>query len=118
MVGVKILHEARCMMSYPTVTNPAADQEAEVLNQEATTTLNDEQYRRKMQRRKEVQEQREQWLFATLIPIPKPTWLLPGDLTPTPTLGDTTSTSSAETGRFSSINDELTVNTSPAILLL
>jgi cob(I)alamin adenosyltransferase len=46
------------MMSYPTVTNPTADQEAEVLNQEATTILNDEQYRRKMQRRKEVQEQR------------------------------------------------------------
>lgn len=46
------------MMSHPTATNPVADQEAEVLNQEATTTLNDEQYRRKMQRRKEVQEQR------------------------------------------------------------
>lgn len=38
--------------------NAAADQEAAQLNQEATRALTDEQYRRKMQRRKEVQEQR------------------------------------------------------------
>ncbi|WP_448597030.1 cob(I)yrinic acid a,c-diamide adenosyltransferase [Thermoleptolyngbya sp.] len=38
---------------------PQADQEAEQLDQEATNPgLSDEQYRRKMQRRKEVQEQR------------------------------------------------------------
>jgi len=38
---------------------PQADQEAEQLDQEATNSgLSDEQYRRKMQRRKEVQEQR------------------------------------------------------------
>ncbi|HIK40283.1 cob(I)yrinic acid a,c-diamide adenosyltransferase [Thermoleptolyngbya sichuanensis A183] len=38
---------------------PQADQEAEQLDQEATAPgLSDEQYRRKMQRRKEVQEQR------------------------------------------------------------
>jgi cob(I)alamin adenosyltransferase len=38
---------------------PQADQEAEQLDQEATNSgLSDEQYRRKMQRRKEVQEER------------------------------------------------------------
>lgn len=43
----------------PNRQNPAADQEAERLDQEATApTLSEDQYRRKMQRRKEVQEQR------------------------------------------------------------
>ncbi|GAB4137671.1 MAG: cob(I)yrinic acid a,c-diamide adenosyltransferase [Cyanobacteria bacterium J069] len=46
------------MTANPALT-PAADQEAEQLDQEATAPgLSDEQYRRKMQRRKEVQEQR------------------------------------------------------------
>ena len=43
----------------PNVQNPAADQEAERLDQEATApSLSEEQYQRKMKRRKEVQEQR------------------------------------------------------------
>lgn len=37
---------------------PQADEEALRLNEEAIATLNDEQYRRKMARRKEVQQQR------------------------------------------------------------
>ncbi|HEY9638911.1 MAG TPA: cob(I)yrinic acid a,c-diamide adenosyltransferase [Coleofasciculaceae cyanobacterium] len=40
-------------------TSPAADQEATQLNEESTaSTLSEEQYRRKMERRKQVQEQR------------------------------------------------------------
>lgn len=43
----------------PNVQNPAADQEAERLDHEATApSLSEEQYQRKMKRRKEVQEQR------------------------------------------------------------
>jgi cob(I)alamin adenosyltransferase len=43
----------------PSSTAQSADQEAALLNNDATATgLTDEQYRRKMQRRKEVQEQR------------------------------------------------------------
>jgi cob(I)alamin adenosyltransferase len=43
----------------PNIQNPAADQEAERLDHEATApSLSEEQYQRKMKRRKEVQEQR------------------------------------------------------------
>ncbi len=46
-------------MNVNPILTPEADQEATRLNDEAiATSLNDEQYRRKMQRRKEVQEQR------------------------------------------------------------
>lgn len=41
-----------------TVSMPGADDEATRLNEEAIATLNDEQYKRKMARRKEVQQQR------------------------------------------------------------
>jgi cob(I)alamin adenosyltransferase len=45
--------------SDPNRPMPSADQEATRLNEESTApTLNEEQYRRKMERRKEVQEQR------------------------------------------------------------
>jgi len=41
-----------------TASIPGADEEAVRLNEEAIATLNDEQYKRKMARRKEVQQQR------------------------------------------------------------
>jgi cob(I)alamin adenosyltransferase len=45
--------------SHMTLINPQADQEAAQLDEEATVSgLTEEQYRRKMERRKEVQEQR------------------------------------------------------------
>ncbi len=49
-------HPSEMQINTPSELNP--DLEAERLNQEATSSLTEEQYQRKMQRRKQVQEQR------------------------------------------------------------